>query len=70
MIARRDQSGSAEHWDNTGKRHLSWKPEFRPNHSGSDEFFGILSGADDFFTHTLEWLGTGGPCILESCRTR
>jgi arylsulfatase A-like enzyme len=34
-----------------GKWHLGWKPEFGPNHHGFDEFFGILSGAVDYFTH-------------------
>ena len=34
-----------------GKWHLGWKPEFGPNRHGYDEFFGILSGAGDYFTH-------------------
>ena len=34
-----------------GKWHLGWKPEFGPNRHGYDEFFGILSGAADYFTH-------------------
>ena len=34
-----------------GKWHLGWKPEFGPNQHGFDEFFGILSGAADYFTH-------------------
>jgi arylsulfatase A-like enzyme len=34
-----------------GKWHLGWKPEFGPNRHGFDEFFGILSGAVDYFTH-------------------
>jgi arylsulfatase A-like enzyme len=34
-----------------GKWHLGWKPEFGPNRHGFDEFFGILSGAADYFTH-------------------
>jgi arylsulfatase A-like enzyme len=34
-----------------GKWHLGWRPEFGPNRHGFDEFFGILSGADDYFTH-------------------
>ena len=33
-----------------GKWHLGWKPEFGPNQHGYDEFFGILSGAADYFT--------------------
>jgi arylsulfatase A-like enzyme len=48
-----------------GKWHLGWKPEFGPNRHGYDEFFGILSGAGDYFTRPLEWPGTGGPGILE-----
>jgi arylsulfatase A-like enzyme len=34
-----------------GKWHLGWKPEFGPNRHGFGEFFGILSGAGDYFTH-------------------
>ncbi len=34
-----------------GKWHLGWKPDFGPNRHGYDEFFGILSGAADYFTH-------------------
>jgi arylsulfatase A-like enzyme len=34
-----------------GKWHLGWKPEFGPNRHGYEEFFGILSGAGDYFTH-------------------
>jgi len=34
-----------------GKWHLGWKPEFGPNRHGFQEFFGILSGAGDYFTH-------------------
>jgi len=34
-----------------GKWHLGWKPEFGPNRHGFDEFFGVLSGAADYFTH-------------------
>ena len=34
-----------------GKWHLGWRPEFGPNQHGYDEFFGILSGAADYFTH-------------------
>jgi arylsulfatase A-like enzyme len=48
-----------------GKWHLGWKPEFGPNRHGDDEFFGILSSAHAYFTHPLEWPGTGGPRILE-----
>jgi arylsulfatase A-like enzyme len=38
-----------------GKWHLGWKPEFGPNQHGYDEFYGILSGVGDYFTHA----GTG-----------
>jgi arylsulfatase A-like enzyme len=48
-----------------GRWHLGWKLEFGQNRHGFDEFFGILSGACDYFTHPLEWPGTGGPGILE-----
>jgi arylsulfatase A-like enzyme len=34
-----------------GKWHLGWSPEFGPNRHGFDEFFGVLSGAVDYFTH-------------------
>jgi arylsulfatase A-like enzyme len=34
-----------------GKWHLGLKPQFGPNRHGYDEFFGILSGATDYFTH-------------------
>ena len=34
-----------------GKWHLGWKPEFGPNRHGYQKFFGILSGAADYFTH-------------------
>ena len=34
-----------------GKWHLGWRPEFGPNRHGYDEFFGILSGAADYFRH-------------------
>lgn len=34
-----------------GKWHLGWKPEFGPNRHGFDEFFGVLSGGADYFTH-------------------
>jgi arylsulfatase A-like enzyme len=37
-----------------GKWHLGWKPEFGPNRHGYEEFFGILSGATDYFTHRAE----------------
>jgi arylsulfatase A-like enzyme len=34
-----------------GKWHLGYLPTFGPVQSGFDEFFGIMSGAVDFFTH-------------------
>ena len=34
-----------------GKWHLGYLPIFGPLQSGFDEFFGIMSGAADFFTH-------------------
>lgn len=34
-----------------GKWHLGYLPNFGPLQSGFDEFFGIMSGAADFFTH-------------------
>lgn len=34
-----------------GKWHLGWRPEYRPNRFGFDEFYGSLSGALDYFTH-------------------
>ena len=44
-----------------GKWHLGWKPEFGPNRHGFDEFFGILSGAADYFTHKAsDAAGSGG----------
>jgi arylsulfatase A-like enzyme len=35
-----------------GKWHLGYMPEFGPTRHGYDEFFGILSGAGDYFSHT------------------
>ncbi len=34
-----------------GKWHLGWKPEFGPNRHGYQHFYGVLSGAADYFTH-------------------
>jgi arylsulfatase A-like enzyme len=34
-----------------GKWHLGYLPNFGPMQSGFEEFFGIMSGAADFFTH-------------------
>ena len=44
-----------------GKWHLGWKPEFGPNRHGFDEFFGILSGAADYFTHRAADAPGGAP---------
>ena len=43
-----------------GKWHLGWKPEFGPNRHGFDEFFGVLSGAADYFTHSSSDAPGGG----------
>src|SRR5262245_35172564 len=47
-----------------GKWHLGWKPEFRHNRHGYDEFFRILSGAEDYFTHRAE--DFGGPDLWQN----
>src|SRR5262245_10233304 len=44
-----------------GKWHLGWKPEFGPNRHGFDEFFGVLSGAVDYFTHRAADARGGDP---------
>jgi arylsulfatase A-like enzyme len=54
-----------------GKWHLGWKSEFGPNRHGFDEFFGILSGAADYFTHRASDApggepGIGGPDLWEN----
>jgi arylsulfatase A-like enzyme len=53
-----------------GKWHLGWKPEFGPNRHGYDEFFGILSGAADYFTHKGDGPGardaSGSPDLWEN----
>ncbi|MEO8034025.1 MAG: sulfatase-like hydrolase/transferase [Acidobacteriota bacterium] len=52
-----------------GKWHLGWKPEFGPNRHGFDEFFGVLSGAVDYFTHeAADAPGgpAGGPDLWEN----
>ncbi len=43
-----------------GKWHLGRKPEFGPNRHGYEEFFGILNGAADYFTHE-----SNGPDLWE-----
>jgi arylsulfatase A-like enzyme len=52
-----------------GKWHLGWKPEFGPNRHGFDEFFGVLSGAADYFTHRASDAGGtpgGAPDLWEN----
>jgi arylsulfatase A-like enzyme len=49
-----------------GKWHLGWKPEYGPNHHGYDEFFGIHSGAGDYFTHRAE--DFNGPDLWEDLK--
>ena len=45
-----------------GKWHLGWKPESTPTRHGFDHFYGILSGAADYFTHKAE--SPSGPAGL------
>lgn len=45
-----------------GKWHLGYLPEFGPLRCGFDEFFGIMSGAGDFFSHKDM---TGDPDLFE-----
>src|SRR6266487_4556951 len=47
-----------------GKWQLGWKPEFGPNRHGYNEFFGILSGAADYFTHDSS--DSGGADLWEN----
>ena len=55
-----------------GKWHLGWKPEFGPNRHGFDEFFGVLSGATDYFSHHAAdapgaaGIAGGGPDLYEN----
>jgi len=46
-----------------GKWHLGFRPEWGPNAHGFDEFFGILSGAGDYFVHKN---GLGEPDLYEN----
>ncbi len=46
-----------------GKWHLGIRPEWGPNAHGFDEFFGILSGAGDYFLHKT---GQGNPDLFEN----
>ena len=46
-----------------GKWHLGIRPEWGPNAHGFDEFFGILSGAGDYFLHKT---GQGAPDLFEN----
>lgn len=45
-----------------GKWHLGYLPKFGPNQHGFDQFFGILSGGADYFTHRD---GDGEPDLYE-----
>ena len=45
-----------------GKWHLGYLPDFGPLHYGFDEYFGIMSGAGDYFTHKDM---TGAPDLFE-----
>jgi len=49
-----------------GKWHLGFRPEWGPNAHGFDEFFGILSGAGDYFVHKN---GIGEPDLYETDET-
>jgi arylsulfatase A-like enzyme len=54
-----------------GKWHLGWRPEFNPVRHGFDEFFGVLSGAVDYFTHAAADTATAdsgapGPDLWEN----
>ena len=46
-----------------GKWHLGFKPEFGPNAHGFDEFFGVLAGAVDFYSHRR---GDGTPDLYDN----
>src|SRR5215213_5362760 len=46
-----------------GKWHLGFRPEWGPNAHGFDQFFGILSGAGDYFIHKN---GLGQPDLYEN----
>lgn len=46
-----------------GKWHLGFTPEFGPNAHGFDEFFGVLAGAVDFYSHRR---GDGTPDLYEN----
>lgn len=48
-----------------GKWHLGYKPEFGPNAHGFDEFFGILSGNIDHYSHREV---NGEPDLYENTR--
>ena len=46
-----------------GKWHLGYLPKFSPNRHGFDEFYGILGGGADYFTHQEE---SGLPCFYHN----
>jgi arylsulfatase A-like enzyme len=45
-----------------GKWHLGYLPDYGPTRSGFDEYFGIMSGGADYFTHED---GAGEPDLFE-----
>ncbi len=57
-----------------GKWHLGYKPEFGPNAHGFDEFFGLLSGNVDHYSHRevndeLDWYENTTPVEVEGYST-
>jgi arylsulfatase A-like enzyme len=51
-----------------GKWHLGWKPEFRPNAQGFDEFYGFLSGVHDYYTGAVGADGRGPSDLYENTK--
>jgi arylsulfatase A-like enzyme len=57
-----------------GKWHLGYKPEFSPNAHGFDEFYGLLSGNVDHYSHKenngeLDWYENGKPVEVKGYST-